>query len=80
MKYELQITIELPRKRVIELFDNTDNLKKWQDGLQSFTPISGEVGKEGAKSKLEYKMGKREVEMIETITKRNLPEEFHGTY
>ena len=25
-------------------------------------------------------MGKREIEMVETITKRNLPEEFTGTY
>ena len=25
-------------------------------------------------------MGKREIEMIETITRRNLPAEFHGTY
>lgn len=25
-------------------------------------------------------MGKREIEMIETITKRNLPDEFAGTY
>jgi hypothetical protein len=53
---------------------------KWQDGLQSYTQISGEAGKEGAKAKLEYKMGVREMVMIETITKRNLPEEFHGTY
>ena len=27
-----------------------------------------------------FKMGKREFEMIETITVKNLPEEFSGTY
>ena len=55
-------------------------MPKWQPGLVSFDPISGKPGKEGAKSKLVYKMGKREVEMIETITKNNLPNEFNGTY
>ena len=34
----------------------------------------------GAKSKLKFKMGSREIEMIETITVRNLPDEFSGTY
>lgn len=80
MKYTITTTIDLPRNKVIELFDNPDNLPKWQHELQSFDHISGEPGKPGAKSKLKYKMGKREVEMIETITVRNLPEEFSGTY
>lgn len=44
MKYELEITINLPRERVIELFDNPDNLKKWQEGLQSFSHRSGTPG------------------------------------
>jgi carbon monoxide dehydrogenase subunit G len=80
MKYELEITINLPRKRVIELFDNPDNLKKWQDGLQSFTHRSGTPGEVGAQSDIVYQMGKRRIEMVETITKRNLPDEFSGTY
>ena len=80
MKYTLDIEIELPRERVIELFDSTENLKKWQPELMSFEHISGEPGQEGAKSKMLYKMSKREVEMVETITKNNLPDEFNGTY
>ncbi|MTI19973.1 SRPBCC family protein [Fulvivirga sp. RKSG066] len=80
MKYTLEIVIDLPREEVIALFDNPENLKKWQEGLVSFEHLSGERGKPGAKSKLFYRMGKREIEMIETITVRNLPEEFSGTY
>ncbi|MFY0652017.1 MAG: SRPBCC family protein [Cyclobacteriaceae bacterium] len=80
MKYTLDIDIDLPRDRVIELFDSTENLKKWQPELVSFEHISGEPGQKGAKSKMLYKMGKREVEMIETITKRNFPDAFNGTY
>ncbi len=80
LKYTLEIELNLPRKKVIELFDNPNNLKKWQHGLQSFELIEGEAGEVGAKSRLLYLMGNRKIEMIETITARNLPEEFSGTY
>jgi hypothetical protein len=80
MKYTCELNINIPRKKVIELFDNPDNLKKWQPELVSFEHMSGEPGQVGAKSKLRYKMGKREVDMIETITVRNLPDEFSGSY
>jgi hypothetical protein len=80
MRYTNEAEINLPIDRVIELFDNPDNMKHWQPGLQSFEHISGTPGQPGAKSRLRYKMGKREVEMIETITKRDLPREFSGTY
>lgn len=80
MKYRTEIEIALPRRKVIELFDDPDNLLKWQRGLKSFELLSGEAGREGAKSKLVYEMGKRRIEMVETILKRDLPHEFHGTY
>lgn len=80
MKYTNEIIINAPVKRVIELFDNADNMKEWQPGLVSFEHLSGTPGEVGAKSRLRYKMGKREIEMIETITVKNLPEEFSGTY
>jgi len=80
MKYTSEIEINKPVDRVIELFDNPSNMDKWMKGLQSFEPISGKPGQVGAKSRLNFKMGKREIEMIETITVRNLPDEFSGTY
>ncbi len=80
MKYQLEIELDLPRSKVIELFDNPDNMPKWQPGLMSFELLSGTVGEVGAKSRLKYKMGQREIEMIETITERNLPDVFSGTY
>jgi hypothetical protein len=55
-------------------------MDKWMEGLQSFEHISGTHGQPGAKSRMKFKMGKREIEMIETITVRNLPAEFSGTY
>jgi hypothetical protein len=80
MHYTVQIEIDLPRSRVIELFDDPNNLSKWQKGLLSFEHLSGEAGTPGAKSKLVFQFGKGTMEMIETITKNNLPEEFDGTY
>jgi hypothetical protein len=78
--YTAEIEIELPRDRVIELFDNSDNVFKWQNGLQSFDHVEGEPGQPGAVSKLVYDDGKHRIELTETVTKRNLPDEFDGTY
>lgn len=80
MKYTVDVIIEKPIDQVIELFDNPDNMKHWMSGLKSFEHLSGEPGQPGAKSLLRFQMGKREMEMIETITLRNLPEELTGTY
>ena len=79
-EYTVSVEIERPRQRVVELFDNPANLCKWQDGLQSFEPISGTPGQPGAKSKLVFLIGKRRMELIETVTERRLPEEFNGSY
>jgi len=80
MQYTVEIELALPRERVIELFDDPENMPRWQRGLLSFEPLSGTPGQPGAKSRLVYQMGKRRVEMIETITERDLPECFSGTY
>ncbi|MBR9920480.1 MAG: SRPBCC family protein [Bacteroidetes bacterium] len=80
MRYTTQIEIDKPIDEVIALFDNPDNMDKWMEGLQSFEPISGTPGQPGAKSKLKFKSGKREIEMVETVLVRNLPEEFSGSY
>lgn len=80
MKYTSEIEIDKRIDRVIELFDDPKNLPKWMKGLESFEPISGRAGHVGSKSRLKFKMGKREFEMIETITVRHLPEEYTCTY
>lgn len=80
MKYQITMEIDLPRDKVVELFDNAENLKEWQPDLISFEHLSGEPSQVGAKSKLCYQMGKRKIEMIETITENNLPDSFCGTY
>ncbi|MBI9035292.1 MAG: SRPBCC family protein [Bacteroidales bacterium] len=80
MKYIVEIDIDLPRDKVIELIDNSENLKYWQPGFISFNHIEGIPGQRGALSKLKYKMGNREVEMTEKIVVRDLPDVFAATY
>ena len=80
MNYTCEIEIEKPVDEVVGLFDNVDNMYEWMIGLESFEHLSGTPSEPGAKSKLRFKMGKREMEMVETITSKNLPEEFSGTY
>ncbi|GLB52224.1 hypothetical protein NBRC110019_12630 [Neptunitalea chrysea] len=80
MKYTLEIAIQKPIEAVAESFDSLENLKHWQRGFQKLEPLSGTPGEEGSKSKLIFKTGKRDIEMIETIVKKNMPHEFHCTY
>lgn len=80
MKYSNQIDIYLPLNRVIELFDNEENLGKWQPGFISFEHLNGEKGQAGAKSKLTYQRGKGQIEMIETITLNELPHRIDLTF
>lgn len=80
MDYTQEIEIALPRGEVVRLFDEPENLVKWQRGLQSFEHVEGEPGQPGSTSRLVFLKGKRRIEMIETITVRNLPDAFHGTY
>lgn len=80
MKYTTEIEIDLPVNKVVALFDNPDNMKKWMKGLERFDPISGTPGQVDAKSKITFRMRNRTIELIETITVRNLPHEFSGTY
>lgn len=80
MKYKNEVIINQSLDKVIGLFDSEENLYKWQPGLVSCEHLSGEKGHVGAKSRLKYMMGNREVEMIETITAKDLPGQFDGTY
>jgi hypothetical protein len=80
MKYQQEITINKSRKEVVEKFSNPENMKHWQRGFIFLEPINGNPGEEGSQNLLKYKMGKREVEMTETIIKNALPNEFSATY
>lgn len=80
MKYATEILIKAPRKEVVEKFSNPEYMKHWQRGFIYIKPITGTSGEAGSQNLLKYKMGKREIEMKETITKNDLPASFSATY
>lgn len=80
MKYNGSIDINKPQDIVAALFADPNNLKEYQDGFIGKELISGQMGQKGAISKMYYKQGKREMELIETITENRLPDFFAATY
>lgn len=76
MKFYNKITVNISLEQLIALFENPDNLKKWQPNIISFEHLSGEIGQVGAKSRIHYDLTIRKIMMVETIIKRNLPDEF----
>jgi len=80
MTYDTEVHIALPREQVIALFDSTENMYKWQDGLQSCDHLEGTPGEEGARSRMLFTTRRGPLEMIEHIELRKFPEEFAATY
>ncbi len=80
MKYTVDVAIEVPRNRVLELLADTSLYKSWQPSLLTCEPVSGEPGSVGAKTKLTHKMGRKEVEMLETIESLDNPSSQRMTY
>lgn len=80
MKYSVEIQIDKPRNEVVKIFDNAENLYKWMDGLERIEHLIGIPGELNAKSQLYFKMGKRDIDMMETIIEKKLPEKFAATY
>lgn len=80
MKYTIEIDVNVPRDVFIEKMDKPENMKHWQKGLTEYKFLSGTPGEEGSKMEFHYKMGKRDMILVETIMKSNFPHEFHATY
>ena len=80
MKYTTEIVVDVPREEFIKKMDDPDNMKHWQQGLIGYEKLSASPGQEGSRMSLSYEMGKRKMDLVETIIKKNLPEEIHMTY
>ncbi len=80
MTYTTEIVLNKSIDEVMELFKNPDHLVHWQRGLKSTKLIKGISGEAGAKRKLEITLEGRDITMIETITKCELPRHWHARY
>ncbi len=77
MKYTVSIEIALTRERVAQLLADPAHVPKWLRGLVLHEPVSGEHGQVGTESRVVMRMGQQEMELTETITRRE-PANLHG--
>lgn len=76
MKFECTIEIKAPVAFVAEHFANRENLVKWHLDLDAVKQLEGAPGEPASKSLLKF----RNFEIIETVLKNELPDEFLGDY
>jgi len=80
MEFRNQIKINAPQEFVASYIRQSEYFDQWQDDFQSATLLSGELNEKGAKTRLMYKFGKSDMELIETIRENNLPHFFEALY
>lgn len=80
MKFSGSIDIDKPQQVVASFFADPQYLGEYQEGFLRKELVSGTAGQEGAVSKMYYQMGKKEMELTETITSNQFPEIFEGHY
>jgi hypothetical protein len=80
MRYEVYVDIDLPLGKVVEKFKNSKNYYDWMEGLEKIETVQGEMGEEGAQHYFHFKIGKREMKMLETVKRNNLPESYLISY
>lgn len=80
MKFKLELPIHKSRAEVWKLFDDPNNMSKWQPSLIKIERLSGTAGQPGAVSRLTFKSGEREYALIEKVLFRVEPERLDGVY
>ncbi|MDG4831542.1 SRPBCC family protein [Solwaraspora sp. WMMD1047] len=77
MRYANSIEIDLPREKVAQLLADPAHLPKWLRGMVLHEPVNGEHGQVGTTSRVVLQAGKRQLELTETVTRRE-PADLHG--
>lgn len=80
MKHKTEVLIDADRATVWRIFDDSNNMTRWQPTLKSFTHKTGTPGQHDAVSELVYDENGREIVMTETITARREPDFLGGIY
>jgi hypothetical protein len=80
MKFKLELLINKSRAEVWRIFDDPNNLNKWQPSLINIERVSGTAGQPGAITKLTFRSAEREFSLLEKVTFRAEPERLDGVY
>lgn len=76
MKSKTEVLIQAPRDKVLEMWQSFEDQKKWQKGLESLELRNGKPGYIGTQTYYTYKMGRKRLDMQETLIHNNLPSEY----
>ncbi len=77
IRYRIELEINAPRERVVQLLADPEHLSKWLRGLVLHEPLNGVHGHVGTKSRVVLRMDNQEIECIETVTRRE-PVDLHA--
>lgn len=80
LRYSTEVTVARSRDDVIAIVKDPSQAPHWMEGFVSAEPTEGEPWATGSKSKLTFKMGKRDMVMEETILANSLPDGYHVEY
>jgi len=80
MKYKLELTLQKSRAEVWKVFDDPDNIDKWQPSLTKIERLEGTAGHPGSVAKLTFKSGEREYSLVEKVIYRAEPERLDNMY
>jgi len=80
MKYKVEVIINIPRYKMLELFQDMEFMKEWQEGFESLTHLEGTPGEVGAISLLKYNSKGKTSEIKETVLQKDLPNTFNFLY
>lgn len=61
--------------KVVELWKNENSYSEWQDGFIKIDHISGKPGEESSQSEIYLMYNNREMKLLQTVLKDNLPKE-----
>lgn len=80
MRYTYTINITKPKSFVVEKFQDEEGIGNWMEGFQRVERVSGEPGKQGARSDFYFTMRDKEIKIEETIIDENLPDQIKFAY
>lgn len=80
MNYTSEITIALPREKLLDLFQNDRFVLSWLDGLKIIRHISGKRFHRGSITEMVFDMDGKDVVIVETILETNYPDSYDAHY
>ena len=80
MKFNCRVDIDLPREKVVALFQDNEKRKIWDKSFISIESVTGPPGENGSTSLIMFKAGIKAQELRETIIENGLPDFFSAKY